>query len=149
MGFSYAYANANVGLGSHETALSTFATIRRRFRESAPASVDGHALKTLGRQSEAVDSYRRPRKCGRASAMLWSLANLKTYRLEISNTVCENRAPWRRPHWPTDTLARPRKALEDRADSKSPFAITSVEMPSREARAPMHRRSNERSVLAY
>ena len=75
-------ATAAVGLGQNEQALGIYRTML----EQAPASWDvplwmGHALKTIGRVPEAIESYRaaalaRP-NFGDA---YWSLANLKLYR---------------------------------------------------------------------
>jgi tetratricopeptide (TPR) repeat protein len=75
-------ATACVGLGEHERAV----TLYRNLLQGTPADADLHlsiapALKTLGRQDEAIESYRRAAACrpdfGDA---YWSLANLKTYR---------------------------------------------------------------------
>ncbi|THD65952.1 tetratricopeptide repeat-containing sulfotransferase family protein [Phenylobacterium sp.] len=75
-------ATAAVGLGQHERAIAIYRDMLR----DAPGSWDvplwlGHALKTIGRLSEAIESYRaasaaRP-NFGDA---YWSLANLKIYR---------------------------------------------------------------------
>jgi predicted Zn-dependent protease len=74
--------NALVGLGEHEAAIKLFTELR----EETPANPTvhlaiAHAYKTVGRQPEAIESYRR------AAAVrpnfgdaYWSLANLKTYR---------------------------------------------------------------------
>jgi tetratricopeptide (TPR) repeat protein len=80
--FRTTYANAVVGIGDHERAL----TLYRQLLPDAgsPSEVHlsiAHSLKTLGRQTEAIESYRsaceaRP-NYGDA---YWSLANLKTYR---------------------------------------------------------------------
>ena len=71
-----------IGLGDLEAAVASY----RKLIEALPADAElrqsmGHALKTLGRQDEAVAAYRgaiavRP-SFGEA---YWSLANLKTYR---------------------------------------------------------------------
>jgi predicted Zn-dependent protease len=80
--FRTTYANAVVGIGDHERALNLY---RQLLPDAVnPAEVHlsiAHSLKTLGRQQEAVESYRastaaRP-NYGDA---YWSLANLKTYR---------------------------------------------------------------------
>ena len=94
-----------------------------------------HALKTLGRAQEAIESYRGRRDCrpdfGDA---YWSLANLKTYRFtdEELGAACA-------PRRPTPTIgARSTaiisafalgKALEDRGEyRRSPSATTSAAM---------------------
>jgi tetratricopeptide (TPR) repeat protein len=78
-------ATAMVGLGEHAEALELY----RRLLKEAPAegreAADlhlsaAHALKTLGRQTEAIDEYRAAASArpGFGDAW-WSLANLKTY----------------------------------------------------------------------
>jgi tetratricopeptide (TPR) repeat protein len=76
------YATTAVGLGDHERAVALYRTLL----EETPADADvhlsvAHALKTLGRTEEAIESYRRAADCrpGFGDAY-WSLANLKTYR---------------------------------------------------------------------
>jgi tetratricopeptide (TPR) repeat protein len=76
------YATALVGLGEHERAIGLYQELLRE----SPADADvhlsiGHAQKTLGRRTAAIDSYRRAAACraGFGDAY-WSLANLKTYR---------------------------------------------------------------------
>jgi tetratricopeptide (TPR) repeat protein len=75
------HANACVGLGLHEEALRIFRDLVPDASEPADLHLSiGHALKTLGSQSQAIESYRtaaatRP---GFGDAY-WSLANLKTY----------------------------------------------------------------------
>jgi tetratricopeptide (TPR) repeat protein len=80
--FRTACANAHVGLGNHEEALRIFRELAAEAADSPDLQLSmAHAQKTLGRQSDAIDSYR-------AAAALrpsfgdayWSLANLKTYR---------------------------------------------------------------------
>ena len=124
--FRTAYANANVGLGSHETALSTFRELSAEDPGNQHLHLSiGHALKTLGRQSEAVDSYRAAAQV-RASFgdAYWSLANLKTYRftdIEISNMREQSAAaatPLADRYHLCFALG---KALEDRADYEESF----------------------------
>ena len=89
-GYLTSFATAQVGLGRHAEALLLY----RRLIEEAPPGAPlraaplselhlsvAHSLKALGRQSEAIESYRA------AAAVradfgddYWSLANLKTYR---------------------------------------------------------------------
>ena len=74
--------NALVGLGEHEAALKIFYELRR----DAPANPTlhlaiAHAQKTIGRQQEAIESYRRAAAARpNFGDAYWSLANLKTYR---------------------------------------------------------------------
>ena len=80
--FRVVYANACVGLGHHDEALRVFRELLGEDAQRADLQLSiGHALKTLGRQAEAIESYRfaaaiRP-SFGDA---YWSLANLKIYR---------------------------------------------------------------------
>ena len=74
--------NILVGLGDHESALELFYELRAE----APANPTlhlaiAHAHKTVGRQQEAIDSYRRAAGVRpNFGDAYWSLANLKTYR---------------------------------------------------------------------
>jgi len=87
-------AAACAGLGRHEEAIALY----RRLIAASPESPElhvalGHSLKSVGRQKEAIESYRlaavlRP---GFGDAY-WSLANLKTYRFsqdEIARMLAE------------------------------------------------------------
>jgi len=77
-------ATVAVGLGEHEAAIALY----REMLEDAPGDPDvhlwlGHALKTVGRVSEAVAAYRTAATARRDFGdAYWSLANLKTYRFE-------------------------------------------------------------------
>jgi tetratricopeptide (TPR) repeat protein len=74
--------NSLVGLGDHDAALKIFEDLRAETPESPTLHLAiAHALKTVGRQAEAVESYRRAAavRPGFGDAY-WSLANLKTYR---------------------------------------------------------------------
>jgi predicted Zn-dependent protease len=73
--------NILVGLGEHEAALKIFYELR----EESPANPTlhlaiAHAHKTVGRQSEAIESYRRAARVRpNFGDAYWSMANLKTY----------------------------------------------------------------------
>jgi tetratricopeptide (TPR) repeat protein len=121
------YATTMVGLGEHTEAVRMY----RQLIERTPADPDlhlslAHALKTLGRRDEAIDTYRR------AAALradfgdaYWSLANLKTYRF-TDEELARLRALQDRPvmalidryhfHFALG------KALEDRGDYAESFA---------------------------
>lgn len=83
-------ATAAVGLGQHEQAIGIY----QAMLADAPGSWDiplwmGHALKTVGRTADAIQSYRaaaaaRP-DFGDA---YWSLANLKLYRFSDEEMAC-------------------------------------------------------------
>jgi len=114
-------ATAAVGLGQHERAIGIY----RGLIEQAPTSWDlplwlGHALKTIGRKDEAIQSYRAAAAARPSFGdAYWSLANLKTYRFgedEIARMREQEALP--------DTLPIDRyhlcfalgKAFEDRGD---------------------------------
>ncbi len=91
-------ATVAVGLGEHEAAIELY----RGMLADAPGSPDihlwlGHALKTVGRVTEAIGAYRaaaaaRP-DFGDA---WWSLANLKSYRFsddEVARMIAAESAP--------------------------------------------------------
>jgi tetratricopeptide (TPR) repeat protein len=79
-------ANAYVGLGEHDRALQLY----RELLDGAAQPEDlhlsiAHALKTMGRQSEAVESYRAAAAARPTFGdAFWSLANLKTYRFDAA-----------------------------------------------------------------
>jgi tetratricopeptide (TPR) repeat protein len=85
----------------------------------------GHALKTLGRQQEAVDSYRRAAELRPSFGdAYWSLANLKTYRF-AEDEIERMRVEEARPGLPLvdryHLCFALGKALEDRADYAQSF----------------------------
>ncbi|HEV2228271.1 MAG TPA: sulfotransferase [Steroidobacteraceae bacterium] len=82
--FRTLYAAAAAGLGEHEQALQLYHALLEgaESREAADLHLSAaHALKTLGRQAEAIEEYRAAARArpGFGDAW-WSLANLKTYR---------------------------------------------------------------------
>ena len=124
--FRIVEANAYVGLGDHERALQVFRELLSDAsqKEDLHLSV-AHALKTMGRQTEAVESYRaaaaaRP-DYGDA---YWSLANLKTYRFteaelqQMRAFVAEPATPLVDRYHLCFALG---KALEDQADYADSF----------------------------
>src|SRR3984893_1715040 len=82
-----------VGLGEHEAALELFYELR----DEAPANPTlhlaiAHAHKTVGRQQEAIASYRRAAEVRpNFGDAYWSMANLKTYRF-TDEEIAEMRA---------------------------------------------------------
>ncbi len=80
--FELIYANENLAVGNFDQALEIYQSLAVETPHNPTIHLTlGHALKTVGRQSEAVSAYRqaysvRP-EFGDA---YWSLANLKTYR---------------------------------------------------------------------
>jgi tetratricopeptide (TPR) repeat protein len=123
------YATAYVGLGDHERALRLYRELVADASQTVQVSElhlsIAHSLKALGRQQEAIDSYRtaaavRP-SYGDA---YWSLANLKTYRFtdeEISQMRSQEAAQttaWTDRFHLCFALG---KALEDRSEFAESF----------------------------
>jgi tetratricopeptide (TPR) repeat protein len=114
-------ATAEVGLGRNDRAIEIY----RGMLADAPGSWDvplwlGHALKTVGRTPEAIDSYR-------AAAVArpdfgdawWSLANLKTFRFtddDIALMMVQEAAPTTRLVDRYHLCFALGKAHEDRGD---------------------------------
>jgi len=82
--FQLAFANENVAVGNFDTALAIYDKVIDRHPYFAqPYLSRGHALKTVGRLEEAIDSYRSAYRVKPDSGdAFWSLANLKTYRFK-------------------------------------------------------------------
>jgi len=80
--FRAVYAASCLALADYDEAIRIY----RELAEEAPAAADlhlsiGHALKTLGRQKEAIESYWQAARVKPSFGdAYWSLANLKTYR---------------------------------------------------------------------
>lgn len=125
--FELMFANESMAVGDFDTALGIYDGVLKRKPDSPHTLVArGHALKTVGRQKEAIASYRS------ASAMkpnfgdaFWSLANLKTYDFtddELAQMQASEQA--------ASTLLNDRcqlcfalgKAFEDREEFASSFA---------------------------
>jgi len=76
------YANICVGLGRHQEALRVFQELSAESPKNPELHLSiAHALKTVGRQAQAIESYRAAAAIRRNYGdAYWSLANLKTYR---------------------------------------------------------------------
>jgi tetratricopeptide (TPR) repeat protein len=76
------YATTAVGLGEHERAVALYRMLLRESPRDSDLHLSlAHALKTLGRTEEAIESYRQAADCRpNFGDAYWSLANLKTYR---------------------------------------------------------------------
>jgi tetratricopeptide (TPR) repeat protein len=120
------YATVSVGLGEHELAVTMYRALLRGVPEDADLHLSiAHALKTLGRRDEAVESYRsaaasRP---GFGDAY-WSLANLKTYRFtdqELEQLRAYESDPGVRAVDHYHLCFALAKALEDRGDHAESF----------------------------
>jgi tetratricopeptide (TPR) repeat protein len=121
------YASACVGLADYEQAIAIYRDLLRE----APHAPDlhlsvGHALKTLGRQQEAIASYWSAAEANPSFGdAYWSLANLKTYRF-APNDIARMRAIAARPDIAVDDRTHLcfalGKALEDHGDYAGSFA---------------------------
>ena len=80
--FQLAFANENVAVGNFDVALEIYNRVVNEHPAFAqPFLSRGHALKTIGRVDEAIESYRSAyRVRPDFGDAFWSLANLKTYR---------------------------------------------------------------------
>ncbi|HEY1241561.1 MAG TPA: sulfotransferase [Bryobacteraceae bacterium] len=92
------HAAACAGLGHFEEAIVLYRQMLAASPESAEVHVAlGHALQSVGRQKDAIDSYRRAAAIRSSFGdAYWSLANLKTYRFsedEIAQMLAEAAAP--------------------------------------------------------
>ncbi len=80
--FDLVYANQNVAIGNFDTALEIYDQVIKAqpgFEQTYLSR--GHALKTVGRVDEGIDSYRAAYRVRKDFGdAYWSLANLKTYR---------------------------------------------------------------------
>jgi tetratricopeptide (TPR) repeat protein len=120
-------ANACVGLGRHEEALSIYRELLETAHQDADLHLSiGHALKTLGRQPEAIDAYRQAALArpdfGDA---YWSLANLKTYRFpdgEVASMRQHAQAPTTAVADQYHLCFALGKALEDAGEFAESFA---------------------------
>jgi tetratricopeptide (TPR) repeat protein len=96
--FQLAYANENVAVGNFDEALGIYdGVIGKHPRFAQPYLSRGHALKTVGRLDEAIESYRSAyRVKPDFGDAFWSLANLKTYRFtdeEVARMKAQLEAP--------------------------------------------------------
>lgn len=80
--FQSHYAVESLQAGDFDVALKTFDRILRKLPDDpATLTSKGHALKTIGRQDEAVTTYRQAYRAQPTHAdAYYALANLKTYR---------------------------------------------------------------------
>ena len=124
--FRLQYANQHLAVGNFDTALALYDELRSATPNDPIVSLThGHALKTVGRQDEAVAAYRAAYTTrGDLGDAYWSLANLKTYRFSDDEL-----ARMRAAEAAAETSLFDRyslcfalgKALEDRADYAASF----------------------------
>ncbi|HEV7612202.1 MAG TPA: sulfotransferase [Steroidobacteraceae bacterium] len=123
------YATTKVGLGDHERALGLYQELIADAPQSLQASElhlsVAHSFKALGRQPEAIESYRAAAAARPSFGdAYWSLANLKTYRFtvdEISRMRAEEAAETTAPVDRYHLCFALGKALEDLAEYEESF----------------------------
>ena len=124
--FKLQYANQHLAVGNFDEALRLYAELRALTPQDPIVSLThGHALKTVGRQDEAVAAYRDAyglrHDLGDA---YWSLANLKTYRFtdaEVAQMTGAEAAPETSLFDRYSLCFALGKALEDRAEYAASF----------------------------
>jgi tetratricopeptide (TPR) repeat protein len=120
------FAAACVGLGEHERATALYQALLTATPLDADLHLSiGHALKTLGRTTEAIASYHQAAAC-RADFgdAYWSLANLKTYRFSEQELADMRRLLEAQSTAPVDRYHlcfALGKALEDRGEYAESF----------------------------
>ncbi|MFT5137126.1 MAG: tetratricopeptide (TPR) repeat protein [Arenicella sp.] len=132
--FEIALASENQALGNFEEALAIYqrvidrnnsAKLPKRGDNHAVYAAQGHALKTIGKTDQAIDSYRSAyqHKADFGDAY-WSLANLKTYQFteaELSNMRSHVDKPKTSNHDKVHLCFALGKALEDRQEFTESF----------------------------
>ena len=141
-------ATAAVGLGEHERAVALYRELLRGTSADADVHLSiAHALKTIGRQEEAIESYRNAAAArpdfGDA---YWSIANLKTYRFtpeELSRLKALLADPGGRPGRSIPPVFRTGQGLEDQGEYAESFRY--YEMGNALKRAESHYRPAQSS----
>ena len=124
--FKLQYANQHLAVGHFDVALQLYEELQTLAPQDPIVSLtQGHALKTVGRQEDAVAAYRRAYGSrpdfGDA---FWSLANLKTYRFsdrEIDQMRAAEAAPQTTAFDRYSLCFALGKALEDRGEYAPSF----------------------------
>jgi tetratricopeptide (TPR) repeat protein len=125
--FDLTFANQSVAIGNFEEALRVYDKVIAANPDFDQTFVSrGHALKTIGRIDEGIESYRAAyRVRADYGDAYWSLANLKTYRF-TDEEIAQMRAQIERPETPADDRFHLcfalGKALEDREQYEESFA---------------------------
>jgi tetratricopeptide (TPR) repeat protein len=125
--FDLTFANQSVAIGNFDDALDVYDSVIEAHPQFAQTFLArGHALKTIGRVDEGIESYRgayRARK--NFGDAYWSLANLKTYRF-TDEEIDQMRTEADRRETPLDDKFHLcfalGKALEDREQYEDSFA---------------------------
>ena len=125
--FDLTFANQSVAIGNFDSALEIYDNVIEAHPEFGQTFLTrGHALKTVGRVEEGIESYRAAYQV-RADYgdAYWSLANLKTYRF-TDEEIAQMRAQIERPETPADDRFHLcfalGKGLEDRNQYEESFA---------------------------
>jgi tetratricopeptide (TPR) repeat protein len=129
--------------GDYATAIGLYDALLREYPQQAQIWLSyGHALKTAGRQDEAVAAYTR---CLELKAdfgdAYWSLANLKTFRFDEAQIEAMQRTLRRADVTEDDRLCLDfalGKALEDRAEYAESFRHYEVGNALRLQRVPYY-----------
>jgi tetratricopeptide (TPR) repeat protein len=124
--FEMLYANENLAIGNFGEAMLVYEALLGSMPNNPGINLTyGHALKTIGRQDDAIAAYRRAYQikpdCGDA---FWSLANLKTYRFnddEIAQMREREASPMSALGDRYHLCFALGKALEDRGDHMVSF----------------------------
>lgn len=125
--FDMLFANENLAVGNFDVALALYDELFAAQPDNPHISLTrGHALKTVGKQADAVTAYRQAyiSKADFGDAY-WSLANLKTYRF-THDEIAAMKGQEAKPS--TSLVDRYHlcfalgKALEDRSDYAESFA---------------------------
>jgi tetratricopeptide (TPR) repeat protein len=125
--FDLTFANQSVAIGRFDEALQVYDKVIATHPDFEQTFVSrGHALKTIGRIDDGIESYRAAYQV-RADYgdAYWSLANLKTYRF-TDEEIAQMRAQIERPETPADDRFHLcfalGKGLEDRDQYEESFA---------------------------
>lgn len=126
--FDLRFANQNVALGKFDEALQVYDRIIKAHPEFERTFLSrGHALKTVGRVEEGIESYRSAYRVRQSFGdAYWSLANLKTYRF-TDEEIVQMRSQIERAETAIDDRYHLcfalGKALEDRERYEESFAF--------------------------
>lgn len=124
--FDLTFANQSVAIGHFDEALQVYDRVIESHPEFEQTFLSrGHALKTVGRLDEGIESYRGAYKARQNFGdAYWSLANLKTYRF-TDEEMAQMRAQVERADTPIDDQFHLcfalGKALEDREQFAESF----------------------------
>ena len=124
--FKLQYANQHLAVGHFDVALQLYEELQTLAPQDPIVSLtQGHALKTVGRQEDAVAAYRRAYAARPdLGDAFWSLANLKTYRFsdrEIDQMRAAEAAPQTTAFDRYSLCFALGKALEDRGEYAPSF----------------------------